>query len=177
MRMPLLTCVVSQLDRHGIRCALIGAAALAVRGVARSTFDLDLLAADSRALDAGTWRELGDSRARVTVRRGDADDPLAGVVRIESPDQRTVDVIVGRWEWQDAIVRRAEPIEIEGAVVPVVRASDLILLKLYAGGSQDAWDIEQLLAAGDRETLVVAVNAELDSLPGDARARWRRIAG
>jgi hypothetical protein len=84
---------------------------------------------------------------------------------------------VGRWEWQDAIVRRAEPIEIGSAVVPVVRASDLILLKLYAGGSQDAWDIEQLLAAGDRETLVVAVNAELDSLPGDARARWRRIAG
>ena len=177
MTQPLLAVVVAWLGRSGIPCALIGAAALAVRGVARSTFDLDLFTTDVRALDPDTWRELGDSRARVTVRRGDADDPLAGVVRIESPDQRTVDVIVGRWEWQDAIVRRAEPIEIENAVIPVVRASDLILLKLYAGGSQDAWDIEQLLAAGDRETLVVAVTAELDSLPGDARARWRRIAG
>jgi hypothetical protein len=68
-------------------------------------------------------------------------------------------------------------LDADGACQRIVRASDLILLKLYAGGSQDAWDIEQLLAAGDRETLVVAVNAELDSLPGDARARWRRIAG
>jgi hypothetical protein len=177
MTPPLLAAVVSVLGRAGIPCALIGAAALAVRGVARSTFDLDLLTTDVRALDPDAWRSLSAAGVSVAVRRGDAADPLAGVVRIDSPGERTVDVIVGRGGWQEAVTGRAEPIVIEGATIPVARASDLILLKLYAGGSQDAWDIEQLLATGDRDTLVAAVNADLDVLPPDARARWRRLAG
>ena len=177
MTPPLLAAVVSLLGRSGIPCALIGAAALAVRGVARSTFDLDLFTTDLRTLDPDAWRSLSDGRVQVAVRRGDADDPLAGVVRVESPDERPVDVIVGRGGWQDAIARRADSIDLDGATIPVARASDLVLLKLYAGGSQDAWDIEQLLAAGDRDTLVAAVNADLDFLPRDARARWRRMAG
>ncbi len=58
-----------------------------------------------------------------------------------------------------------------------VRASDLILLKLYAGGGQDAWDIEQLLATDERGALVAAVDAEVGSLPADAQQRWRRVSG
>jgi hypothetical protein len=173
MTQRLLATVASHLDHCRISYALIGAAALAVRGVARSTFDLDLLATDVRALDADTWCDLVDQGPRVTIRRGDAEDPLAGVVRIEAADERPVDVIVGRPGWQDGAVRRAEPIEIEGSVIPVVQASDLILLKLYAGGSQDSWDIEQLLAAGDRERVIAAVDREVGSLPAHARARWR----
>ncbi len=177
MTPALLAAVVSLLDRAGIRCALIGAAALAARGVARSTFDLDLLTTDLRALEANIWRELIDTGAQVSVRRGDAEDPLAGVVRVERASDRTVDVVVGKSGWQDAIAARAEPIEIDRAVVPVARASDLILLKLYAGGSQDAWDIEQLLATDERDGLVAAVNAEIGLLPHHAQQRWQRILG
>ena len=56
-------------------------------------------------------------------------------------------------------------------------AANLILLKLYAGGPQDAWDIEQLLASGDRDGLVVAVSAALPALPEEARRQWARIVG
>lgn len=176
MNQSLLAVVVSLLDQEAIACALIGAAALAVRGVARSTFDLDLFTTDGRALDHEVWRNLRGAAASVSVRRGDADDPLAGVVRIERADERTVDVIVGRGGWQDAIARRAEWIELEGGAVPVARASDLILLKLYAGGRQDEWDIRQLLDTGDRRTLVAGVGADVGQLPAEARARWDRIA-
>jgi hypothetical protein len=45
---------------------------------------------------------------RSNVRRGNADDPLAGVVRVTAPDERDVDVIVGRGDWQRAVVGSAE---------------------------------------------------------------------
>jgi hypothetical protein len=60
--------------------------------------------------------------------------------------------------------------------VPVASLPDLILLKLYAGGSQDAWDVDQSLA-----TIDVTGDAARDveqrpaALPADARRLWRRI--
>jgi hypothetical protein len=65
---------------------------------------------------------------------------------------------------------------IDGVAVPVVSAVGLILLlKLYAGGPQDAGDVEQLLAGGDRLTLVAGVGAALSLLSEDARRVWARI--
>ena len=59
----------------------------------------------------------------------------------------------------------------ELGLVPVVTTSDLILLKLYAGGPQDLWDIEQLLADADGE-----VRGEVDlrvrALPLECRQQW-----
>jgi hypothetical protein len=53
---------------------------------------------------------------------------------------------------------------------------DLDLFKLYAGGSQDCWDIEQLLAASDRPSLIQEVESRLEALPGQARRLWRRLS-
>jgi hypothetical protein len=66
---------------------------------------------------------------------------------------------------------------IAGSVLPVVRAADLILLKLFAGGPQDAWDIEQLLAGADREELIAEVDREIAPLPKEAGDLWRKILG
>jgi hypothetical protein len=45
----------STLEAAGIAYALIGAGALAVHGISRSTFDLDLLAVDRGCLVPGLW--------------------------------------------------------------------------------------------------------------------------
>ncbi len=55
-------------------------------------------------------------------------------------------------------------------------APDLVLLKLFAGGPQDAWDVEQLLAVCDRTAVAAAVEAVLPRLPPEAQALWRRLA-
>ena len=174
----LVETVAGELDRAGVRYVLIGAAALAVHGVARSTFDVDLLTTDRRTLEEGTWTRLtAGGGTSVAVRRGDADDPFAGVVRIEAAGERNVDVLVGRLAWQADIVARAQPITLHDVRMPVVRRADLTLLKLYAGGTQDAWDIEQLLSGGARQELIAQVESHLALLPADARALWRRILG
>jgi hypothetical protein len=43
----------------------------------------------------------------VEIRRGDADDPLAGVVRLASPGNRPADLVVGRSAWQARTLERA----------------------------------------------------------------------
>lgn len=176
MNEPLVSRVAAVLERLGVPYALIGAGALAVHGVARSTFDVDLFATAASVLEPDVWADVSAMPGtRVEVRRGDGDDPLAGVVRIEAEGERDVDVVIGRTSWQSHVVARARRVPVAGAMLPVVLPEDLVLLKLYAGGSQDAWDIEQLLAGPDREALVRQVDSRLDCLPPTAARLWARI--
>ena len=176
-RVSLIERVAAILDRADARYALIGAAAMTVHGVSRSTRDVDLLTLSSVWLDASWWKRLSDAGVTVSISRGDAEDPLAGVVRFDQEGERPVDLVVGRHRWQRRILDRAEPAVAGGVRLPTVQARDLVLLKLFAGGAQDAWDLEQLLAGPDRDTLVAEVAADLDDLPARCRELWRRIVG
>jgi hypothetical protein len=168
--MTLLDRVCARLASHAIPHALIGAAALAARGIARSTFDIDLLVADRRALLEDLWQPLRATGASIDIRRGDADDPLGGVVRLEAPGERPVDVILGKHAWQARAVARAER---AGDGPPVVVAQDLVLLKLYAGGTQDLWDVRELLSLDGTAELERAVAADLVDLPTQMAERWK----
>lgn len=169
--MTLFARVAAELGRTGIAAAVCGAGALAVHGVARSTYDIDLLTTDPRTLHDATWRSLAATGVNVEIRRGDDDDPLRGVVRVTQEGERSVDLIVGRYPWQTAIVDAASPLQILGASVRVVDVPSLILLKLYAGGPQDLWDIEQLMATATGDT-IRAVDAVVGELPASNRALW-----
>ena len=96
-------------------------------------------------------------------------------MRIEADGERDVDVVVGRSAWQSEAVDRAQPLLIAGIRLRVVTPADLVLFKLYAGGSQDRWDIEQLLAGSNRESLIQEVESRLAALPGNARQSRQRL--
>ena len=172
--MSLLDRVATILDGAGARYAVIGASAMAAHGVARSTHDIDLLTLANRCLDPVLWAPLA-AGVTVSVNRGDGADPLAGVVRFTEAGKRPVDLVVGRHRWQVRMLERAEPAVVHGSRVSAVQARDLIALKLFAGGAQDAWDIVQLLAGPNRETLIDEVSADVDDLPAHCRDLWERI--
>ena len=50
-----------------------------------------------------------------------------------------------------------------------------ILLKLYAGGTQDLWDIRELLRLPERADWIAAVELDLAVLPAFLRARWHSL--
>jgi len=154
-----LLAVVGLLRSNGIPHALVGAAAMAGLGIVRASDDLDLLVADGSVLDDAFWAELTRGGLRVDVRRGDEADPLAGVVRVSRSSGTPVDVVVGKRPWQREVVARARPLSLGTGEVPVVRAADLVLLKLYAGGPQDAADVRLVLAALGREAIGPEVEA------------------
>lgn len=62
-----------------------------------------------------------------------------------------------------------------GVAVAVPATSDLILLKLAAGGHLDLHDAAALLALGDRERVIVDVEARLDDVRPDVRTLWRDL--
>ena len=172
--MTLLARIAGFLEARGVPHALIGAGALAVHGASRATADLDLLVVDRRCLDRSFWETLPSENLSWELHVGDASDPLAGVARFSSKGDG-VDVVVGRSGWQKSLIERAVPMNLGEVSVPVVRPSDLVLLKLFAGGPQDAWDISQLLLAGDREAITGGVERHLSELPTDARTLWAEI--
>jgi len=171
----LLARTAAHLAQQGSAFAVIGAAALAVHGIARSTQDIDVLVTDRRCLDGSYWASLRAGGVEETVHRGDESDPLAGVVRLRAVGETAIDLVVGRARWQTEVIRRATPATLEGVEVRAACPADLILLKLYAGGPQDAWDIGQLLSIGDTAALARDVEERLPDLPQDARRLWTRI--
>jgi len=167
--MTLLDRVTRLLTDCQVSHALIGAAALAARGLARSTFDIDLLTADRRVLDRALWTPLEADGVAIDIRTGDPADPLGGVVRLTADGERPVDLILGRHGWQARAVSRADRLP-DGP--PVVTAADLILLKLYAGGTQDLWDVRALLELSESDGLAAEVTAALSEHPGAMQHRW-----
>jgi hypothetical protein len=165
--------VADLFDEQHINFALIGAEALAVRGVPRSSYDVDLLTVDARVLSNELWEPVR-ILADIEIRRGDLDDPLRGVVKIRPPKEKSIDVVVGRWKWQQRVIERAEATPSEGRMLPTVTTADLILLKLAAGGPQDAWDVTSLLAVTTAR-VAAEVEERLPDLKHDAKDLWRRI--
>jgi hypothetical protein len=171
----LLREVVATLVNEGIPHALIGAAAMALHGVSRSTADVDLLTVDSRALRRDCWAAFERRGLEVRILRGDAEDPLAGSVRI-GDGQQFVDVVVGRQAWEREQVEAAVRRSLGDFDLPVVEPAGIVLLKLHAGGPKDAWDIRSVLeVARDREALLADVERTIGRLPQDARRLWARI--
>jgi len=169
--LTLLADLVAYCEQRNVNVALIGAAAMTVYGISRTTFDTDLLTVDRAVLRNDFWHELADP---ADVRRGDFDDPLAGVVRIKRTGDRTVDIVVGKYKFQLAVLSRATRINVSNADVHVVTAADLVLLKLFAGGMKDLLDVEMLLHADP--ALRTEVEQRLPDLPEEARRLWKRFA-
>lgn len=163
------------LDSFEIPYALVGAYAMAARGYPRSTVDIDFLTADERVGTSTTWVDLERAGATVDVRRGDADDPLGGVVHILLADGTDVDVVLAKWKWEAELIARAEWLRFNDTLIRVPRTGDLILMKLAAGGYLDLRDAAALLAVADRDTSIREVEAHLDDVRPDVRGAWRDL--
>lgn len=170
--MTLLGSIVRHLEERGVPCALIGGAALAYHGVARATEDLDLLVADRRVLEPAFWEDLGAPGAP-EIRRGDAEDPLGGVVAWRAAGS-PLDVVVGRDAWLAAALGRRIWTTLNEERIPVLDAADLVLTKLAAGGPQDLLDVK-LLLAGSRADLRAQVEERLRGLPSSLREAWPAV--
>lgn len=169
--MKLLSRVVSKLEQLGVPCALIGGVALAFHGIDRATEDIDLLATEPSILNASLWEDLRSEGIRVRVTKGDTDDPLRGVVRIDSTE--VIDIVVTRGRWQDDVLARRLERVILGEEIPVVDAADLILLKIDAGGPIDLVDVELLIRHDP--SLRAVVETRLERLPRHMKAAWKKL--
>lgn len=156
--------MAAELERKGIEPLLIGAAALAAHGYARSTEDIDFGVAIPTAEFRELFLHLERSGFRGRLNEADGADPLGGVVTLEEAQSRPVQIInfdnspAGGFP---ALVRSAEQraAKLEGLPGKLVTPEDLVLFKLYAGGPKSHLDIVELLTR---------VELDLDALRRDA---------
>ncbi len=167
--------VLGVLRALGAPHALIGAHAMAARGYPRFTVDIDLLTTDDRVLSPSTWTELTLAGASVEPRAGEHDDPLGGVVHILLADGTDVDLLLARWKWEADVISRSETMSIGTVSIPVPRTSDLILLKLAAGGYGDRQDAAALLALGDVDSVIGEVETHIGDVRPDVRPLWLEL--
>ena len=149
---------------------------MALHGVSRATADVDLFTVDEKTLDTELWTDIEQKGATLRVLKGDFEDPLAGGVRLSRTGDRTVDVVVGRYAWQADIIESAERMTLGEVAVKVARPAGLVLLKLYAGGPKDAWDIQSLLESHENSNDIKAeVDGSVARLPSECHELWNRL--
>lgn len=166
--------LVAHLNARGLGYCLIGATALSAHGFARYTADVDLLTMSELPLGAEFWVGFsGGSSASIV--RGDYDDPFAGVVRFHElavPHE----LLVGRGYAMQHAVQNARQERTTNC--PVASPLSLVLLKLVAGGPQDAFDIISFLdvqAALGKDEWVSSVDAHVIKLPVEAQQLWKSL--
>lgn len=165
--MTLLQRIDALLVQRGVLHALTGASAMAAHGAHSATGDEEVVVTDRRVLETGFWDSLGSG---VSVDIAEASDLTASVVHLRHSDQPVVTIVIGRHPWQDDVLARA--VLIGGQGLPVAEAADLVLLKLFAGRSDDRPEIEQLLALDGGSEIVAKVDARSNLLPLRSRKLW-----
>jgi hypothetical protein len=137
----------------GIESAVIGAMALATHKYIRHTEDFDIGTCSDPYVDLVAARKALESQGfDVDLRLPDADDPLGGVLEINGPGIRTIEVV----NFLNPLARGAELLAAESirtaspagpgtGSLRVVDLAHLIALKLYAGGPGSRNDVIELL--------------------------------
>ncbi len=147
-----LTGLAQSLDEQGARWALIGGVAMALHGVARTTFDVDLLieSEDLPSLD----RALTELGCRLRHRWEESSHYLA-----EDGRSCPVDALHAHRPHSRAMLQRALriPLQPGGPALPVVQLEDLIGLKVQALVNDH--DREQQELVDTRALLEAAVGA------------------
>jgi Nucleotidyl transferase AbiEii toxin, Type IV TA system len=158
---------------RGWRCSVIGGLAVQRWGEPRQTRDVDL------TILAGLGREeqfvdplLAHYRARIPDARRFALERR--VLLVETAAAVPLDISLGGLPYEERVITRSTPFEFEpGARVTTCSAEDLVVLKAFAGRTQDWLDIEGVLVRQGRRldrTLVIDELRPLLELKGDTEA-------
>lgn len=143
--------ICGDLDRAGIRYALIGGFAMAMRGVQRATVDLDFILLQE---DMDRSHELLQAHGYQRVFHSEN----VSHYRAEDSDYGRIDILHAFRRPSLSMLERVERLEISpGLSVPVARTEDIIGLKIQAAvndpgrETQDWLDIRLLLEAAAQQ--------------------------
>jgi predicted nucleotidyltransferase len=154
-----LTPVLRVLETLHIPYAVIGGYAVAAWGQIRATRDIDLVC-ESSDLDR-LKTALAEASLRFEHRRGDSEDPIGHVIRVEVPVNDGVEEIDIIAEIRDApagIVRRSRRVALEGLNLQIAAPEDMLLLKVLAGSPLDLEDARSILHANDLQMKDLQLN-------------------
>jgi predicted nucleotidyltransferase len=128
------------------RYMLIGGLAVVLRGFPRHTDDIDItvMGADVSAAELGRLLDAGGFEARIGDAVAFAEQNMVLLYRhIDTGIE--IDVTLAWLPFEEEAIAHAQPIEVEGVELPVVRVEDLLVYKAVAFRELDQRDIRALV--------------------------------
>jgi hypothetical protein len=130
------------LEEADVPYAVVGAAALAARGLPRMTKDLDVLVVTDDAFAALDGLEAAGFRSVAPVRRGEDPEPMY-VLATRSGGE--VDLLVGAGEPESTIVAEPSRARLFGAMANVATLEQLLLMYLYSNQPKHLGDFHRIV--------------------------------
>jgi hypothetical protein len=131
---------VEILKREKIDYLVIGAFALSAHAIVRASSDVDALLGVSDSRLAKLAKKFGTLGFITTLRRGEADDPILGMIVLSDSYGNQVDLLGGLRGLDPKIFSRAVEVPFLGENLRIVGREDFIAMKCFAGGPQDVAD-------------------------------------
>jgi predicted nucleotidyltransferase len=148
----LMADIAGLLEARGVRYAIVGAMAAAVHGVVRASLDADAIVA-LQVREALTLRQaLIEEGYEATLRTGDADDPIPGLLEIKDRHGNRVDLLLGLRGMDPELMNRTRQVRLADATLEIVGREDFIAMKAFAGGPVDLADARAVIDL-DKESL------------------------
>jgi hypothetical protein len=123
--------------------AVIGATALAVRGLPRMTRDLDIVVVVDDAFEALSALEAAGFRSISPIRRGE--EPEAMYVLEHRKGGTQVDVLVAAAPPESTVVAEAKAAQVFGVTAPVATLEHLLLMYLYSNQPKHLGDFARIV--------------------------------
>jgi len=163
----LLLQVIKVLEQQQIPYAVIGAIAAAYFGVVRASLDADVVISLAHQEDSlgSLVTALNSQSVSVSVRHGDASDPLLGVIVVSDPYDNRVDLILGIRGMDLEAFSRISIASFLDSKINMIGLEDFIAMKVFAGGPKDLEDAHGALEIS-KPSLNVALLKKLAALYG-----------
>jgi hypothetical protein len=129
------------LKRAKVPYAVIGAAALAARGLPRMTRDLDLAVMTEDAFSALAALRQAGFRSVTPIRQGEEPEAMY-VLRSEGSE---VDLLVAAGEPEATVIAEATATSLFGTTVPVATLEHLVLMYLYSNQPRHLGDLARIV--------------------------------
>jgi hypothetical protein len=136
----LLLDVIEILQREKVDYLVIGAFALSAHAVVRASSDVDALLYISYARLTKLSSIFESAGFTMTLRPGDADDPILGMLVLGDSHGNRVDLLGGLRGLDPKIFSRAIEVTFLNENLRIVGREDFIAMKCFAGGPQDVAD-------------------------------------
>ena len=132
------------LNRAGVPYAVIGATALAVRGLPRMTRDLDVVVTTEDAFTALGALAREGFRSVTPVRRATDPEPMY-VLRDTRGGGAEIDLLVASAEPESTVVTEATAASVFGVRAPVATLEHLVLMYLYSNQPRHLGDLARIV--------------------------------
>lgn len=151
----LLLDVIDLLTGQNIEYAVVGALAASIHGVVRASMDADVVLSVGLPQVERIGQMLKATGFQTDLARGDLDDPIPALLKINDQYGNRVDLLIGLRGLDPQAFSRAIAVPFQGKILKFIGREDFVAMKVFAGGPVDLVDATRAITAAgaslDRE--------------------------